>query len=276
MTLSRPSRRQVLASLAASPIVATGIGSFPRAARAEATGVGLIAPNVCMVMPEVTEGPYYFDPGLLRADVTEGRAGVPLRLRLQVVDAACMPLEGARVDIWHCDAEGNYSGYSQNAGGDTRGETFLRGTQMTDARGVAAFRTIYPGWYAGRTTHIHYKVFLDERTALTSQIFFPDALSQYLYMAVPPYNDRTAERDTVNADDGIARAAGDGAYAFIREQPDHYDAQLVVGVDESATSSAGQGPGGGLPPGPPPGGAPGGFVRGNTGGTSRLVPGSEG
>jgi protocatechuate 3,4-dioxygenase beta subunit len=107
----------------------------------------------------------------------------------------------------------------------------LRGTQMTDARGVVSFRTIYPGWYPGRTTHIHYKVFLDQRTVLTSQIFFPDALSQYFYQSVEPYSTRGADRDVMNRNDRIARRVGDGGYAAIREQTDAYSAQLVVGVD---------------------------------------------
>lgn len=274
MADTRINRRHLLATLAASPIVATGIGVFPKAVKAQAASAGLISANVCMVMPEVTEGPYYFDPELVRADITEDRKGVPLELALQVVDGTCAPLAGARVDLWHCDAEGNYSGYSQNAGGDTTGETFLRGTQETDAQGVATFRTIYPGWYRGRTTHIHYKVFLDERTVLTSQIFFPDALSQYLYLAVDPYNRRNADRDTVNVNDRIAQQVGEGGYAAIREQTDKYTAQLVVGVDPTATSTEGVGVG---PMGPPPNGtAPDNAPGVNTGGPTRLVPGTEG
>ncbi|WP_298492881.1 intradiol ring-cleavage dioxygenase [uncultured Maritimibacter sp.] len=227
-------RRQLLLCLAASPVVAAGTGAYPRAARAQATTAGLITPNVCMVMPETTEGPYYFDPDLLCADITEDRAGSTLNLAIQVVDAACEPLANARVDLWHCDAEGNYSGYRQNAGGDTRGETFLRGTQLTDTTGVVRFDTIYPGWYPGRTTHIHYKVFLDEATILTSQIFFPDALSEYLYRNVAPYNTRRASRDTLNTRDSIAAAVGDGGYAAIREQTGRHTAELVVGVDPGA------------------------------------------
>lgn len=278
-TTPKMSRRALLAGFAASPIVMTGVGAFPTAARAEASALGLITPNVCMVMPEVTEGPYYFDPALLRTDITEGKPGVPLEMALQVVDSACNPIARARVDIWHCDAEGNYSGYAQNAGGSTAGETFLRGTLTTDDGGVATFETIYPGWYAGRTTHIHYKVFLDEVTVLTSQIFFPDALSQYLYQSVAPYNTRTATRDTVNANDWIARAVGDGGYAMIRETADKYVAALVVGIDPTAVSAQGLGAG---PDGGPAGGSAGGpaggpgAIGGNTGSAATLVPGTEG
>lgn len=254
----RVSRRALLAGFAASPIVAAGVGAFPRAARAEAHSAGLISPNVCMVMPEVTEGPYYFDPELMRADITEDRQGIPMRLQMQVVTADCQPVAGARVDVWHCDAEGLYSGY-QNMGTDqdVRGETFLRGTQATDDRGVVTFQTIYPGWYRGRTTHIHYKVFLDERTVLTSQIFFPDALSEYLFRNVPPYDGRGATRDTMNGGDGIAQQAGEGAFASIREQKNYYDAALVVGIDPGAESEGAQGGPSGRPAGgPPPGGMP--------------------
>lgn len=232
MSTASTTRRALLAGFAASPIAVAGVGAFPRAARAQAQAAGLITPNVCMVLPETTEGPYYFDPELVRRDITEGREGEAMRLQLQVVDAECQPIEGARVDIWHCDARGIYSGY-RNRGTDieARGETFLRGTQTTGDRGVATFDTIYPGWYPGRTTHIHYKVLLDERSVLTSQIFFPDALSEYLFQAVAPYNEREDARDTMNRDDWIAQRAGEGAFAAIREQASGYDAALVVGID---------------------------------------------
>ncbi|CAM4096880.1 intradiol ring-cleavage dioxygenase [Paracoccus yeei] len=292
MTQYDPTRRAVLASLAASPAVM--LGARPtQAQEAAAVTAGLISSNVCMLATEVTEGPYYIDPELVRADITEGKEGVAMDMVIQVVDASCRPLAGARVDIWHCDAQGNYSGYAnQGSDGtlDTLGETFLRGTQMADARGIVTFRTIYPGWYRGRTTHIHHKVFLDETNVLTGQIFFPDALSQYLYDNVPPYNDRASARDTVNSNDGIAEEAGEGAYAGVRETGDRYVATLVIGVDPQAVSQGGRGgPGGppsgsdgqpGTPPpegGPPPreGEVPPGEVGGNTGGPAALVPGQE-
>ncbi|WP_292024418.1 intradiol ring-cleavage dioxygenase [Maritimibacter sp. UBA3975] len=212
----------------------TGVGVFPRDLRAQAEGAGLISPNVCMVMPETTAGPFYFDPDLERRDITEDRTGEALDLAIQVVDAECAPVTGARVDVWHCDALGNYSGYARqgsDGANDTSGETFLRGTQMADARGVARFSTIYPGWYRGRATHIHYLIHLDERTVLTSQVFFPDALSNYLYMAVEPYSTRDAARDTSNRQDRIARSVGAGGFAAVREQSKGYEAQIVVGID---------------------------------------------
>lgn len=277
------SRRRLLAGFAASPVVAAGIGSFPGAARAQAVGAGLLTPNVCMVTPEVTEGPFYVDPELVRADITEDRAGIPMRLQMQVVTADCQPVADARVDVWHCDAQGVYSGVENlGVGEDTTGQTFLRGTQTTDERGVVTFQSIFPGWYRGRTTHVHYKVFLDDTTVLTSQIFFPDTLAEYLFRNVDPYNVRGATRDTMNGDDWIAEQAGEGAFAAIREQKDYYDAALVVGINPLATStdSAPGGPGGAGGPqgGPPPqgSGGQGAGGQGPSGGGSSdpFVPGS--
>lgn len=192
--------------------------------------------DVCVLTPETTEGPYYFDPALVRADITEGtQAGVATTVRLQVVDAACRPIEGARVDIWHCNALGHYSGYGNQTGGvDARGETFLRGTQVADARGMVEFETIYPGWYPGRTTHIHFKVFLDERSALTGQIFFPDALSDSIYRNAAPYAERGPERAVLNGNDGIARRAGPASVASVTEIEQRYLVAMIIGVDPGA------------------------------------------
>ena len=245
------------------------------ATAAEATGL-MPGADVCVITPEVTEGPYYFDPAMERADITEGRPGVPTRIRLQVVDAACLPMADARVDIWHCDALGLYSGYpgQGNEGTtDTTGETFMRGTVFTDAKGIAEFITVYPGWYRGRTTHVHFKVFLDQTNILTGQIFFPDALSEYLYLNVAPYNERGAERDTLNANDNIATRATRASFAYVKEMDAGYLVAMIVGVDPNATSAGTALPGGGgaRPAGGPP------LESTRTAATSErgsLVPGS--
>lgn len=226
--LSTLDRRTVLQALSLAPLAA----AIPQALRAQVDQAGLISTDVCLVQPELTEGPFYIDPELVRADITEGRAGLPLLLRLQVVSADCTPIAGARVDVWHCDAQGVYSGVENLGGGpDARGESFLRGTQMTDAAGVATFQTIFPGWYPGRTTHVHYKVFLDGDAVLTSQIFFDEAVNQSIYDDHDAYA-REGARDMVNAADVIAGRAGDGAYARVRmTEPDGaMEAALVVGV----------------------------------------------
>lgn len=233
-----PTRRALLAGLAASP--AAILGTRPSAAQEEAAaGAGLVSPSVCLLTPEVDEGPFYLDAGLLRSDITEGRPGLSMDLVVQVVDASCRPFAGARVDLWHCDALGIYSGVADGGSdmsADTSGATFLRGTQMTDPAGVATFQTIFPGWYRGRTTHMHHKVFLDERTVLTGQIFFPDSASDAVYAAITPYSSRAAIRDTLNDGDDMAVAAGKGAFAVIGEVAGRTVASIVMGVDPTAVS----------------------------------------
>lgn len=246
-----PTRRHLLQSLAVAPAAAF---AAPLWAQEAAASAGLIAPNVCMLQTEVTEGPYYIDPDLIRADITEGLPGIALDMVMQVVSADCTPIENARVDLWHCDAKGNYSGFAAQGSDtviDTSSQKFLRGTLFTDASGLVTFNSIYPGWYRGRTTHLHYKVFLDETTVLTSQIFLPDALSQYIYDNEPTYGGREGTRETFNRNDSIATQAGDGAHAAITELTDRYRAALVVGVSPDARSVSGMG--GGRPPGPPSG-----------------------
>ncbi|MDB5542153.1 MAG: Intradiol ring-cleavage dioxygenase [Devosia sp.] len=200
------------------------------------TGGLMPGADVCVLTPATTQGPYYFDPALERADITEGtQEGVATTVRLQVVDGSCKPIEGARVDIWHCNAEGLYSGYPGQTGGiDTSGQTFLRGTQFAGPTGIVEFQTIYPGWYPGRTTHIHFMVYLNERTALTGQLFFPDALSQFLYQTVPPYSDRGAERDVMNSNDNIARQASRASFAYVKEMEESYLVAMIIGVDPNA------------------------------------------
>ena len=157
-----------------------------------ARGETLAAP--LSAAPEEEVGPYYIDLERFRKDITEGKPGLPLRLQVNLVNTVSQrPLEGAVLDIWHCDARGFYSGYTANnpdggpgggpggfngppppplgggEGGPLAGQhppvpkptdslTFLRGVQVTDREGAAEFVTIYPGWYAGRDIHIHLRV----------------------------------------------------------------------------------------------------------------------
>lgn len=223
--MSPISRRKALSLLA---VTAAG-GSL--ASPALGQNAQKSGPAVCTITPETTEGPYYFDPALERIDVTEGRPGLPTRLRLLIVDEACRPMPGARVDIWHCDAEGVYSGYPNQPGGlDTRGESFMRGTQFTDGQGFVEFATIYPGWYPGRTPHIHFKVFLDETTVLTGQLFFPDDVTDRIYASHPPYNARGAGR-TRNDNDGITQRAGAKAVATVEENDDGALVVMTIGIE---------------------------------------------
>ena len=251
-------RRQALAGLAAG--AAAGATPDPLLAQnaTSPANMALLSSAMCLLTPEADEGPFYFDPKLKREDITERRKGVPLKLLLQIVKAgSCAPIADARIDVWHADAFGKYSGYSgQSDSGNvsTKGQSFLRGTQFTDAAGLVRFTTIYPGWYEGRTPHIHVKIFLAEKTVLTSQLYFPDALSEFIYQNGAPYDRRKRRRDTTNGNDGVLHDTGGGHESFcsIKEEADHYQASLVIGVKDVAETSRdfGRPP---PPEGPPPG-----------------------
>jgi protocatechuate 3,4-dioxygenase beta subunit len=148
----------------------------------------------CTRTAEETEGPFYFEVERVRSDIREGRDGATLRLGVRVRDATagCEPIPNAVVDVWHCDATGSYS---------EPGETYLRGLQVTDRDGIAEFTTIYPGWYPGRTVHIHGKVHLDKRTVLTTQFYFADSFTDRVFAREPYASDRG--RDAFNATDPL-------------------------------------------------------------------------
>jgi protocatechuate 3,4-dioxygenase beta subunit len=150
----------------------------------------------CVVKPALTEGPFFVDERLNRSDIRSDtmtgavRDGTPLALTFAVSEAgaACTPLAGVMVDVWQCDALGVYSD-AQDPTFNTKGQDYLRGFQLTDAQGRATFTTIYPGWYPGRTVHIHFKVRTNPNEQrggeFTSQLFFDDALTDQVHVAQP-------------------------------------------------------------------------------------------
>ena len=187
----------------------------------------------CDVTPQQRGGPYYFDVGQVRRDITEGRPGTPLLVALRLVEAgSCAPIRDAVVDIWHPDAAGQYSGYRGQGddGTDTSGETFLRGMQITDANGLVEFETIYPGWYPGRTAHIHFKAHTDERTFVTSQMYFPDDITDVIYLA-EPYSAR-GPRSTTNDNDTlfIGDSANRTLLGHVTQNGDGYVVSLTIGI----------------------------------------------
>jgi protocatechuate 3,4-dioxygenase beta subunit len=224
------SRRRALGVLGALGLAAIAAGcadeggsSAPARETSTTTAAGSTGDDVCVLTPELTEGPYYLDLDLVRRDIVDGRPGSPLDLRVKVVEAdACTPIENAAVDIWHCDAGGAYSGVSGDDG------TFLRGIQMTDADGVAEFRTIYPGWYTGRAVHIHLKVNLGGSETFTGQLFFDDATTAGVYEA-EPYADR-GEPDTSNAADGIFGQSGGSTVVAVTRGGAGYSGNVTLGV----------------------------------------------
>ena len=216
------SRREVLALLGGSMLLActpaavsapspspavTGAptAGVTAAPAAPATPAGAVAVPSCVVRPALTDGPFFVDGKLDRSDIRSDpatgavSAGAPLMLTFNVSrlsGSACTGLADAVVDLWQCDALGVYSDVS----GPGAGRKFLRGFQRTDAQGRARFTTVYPGWYQGRTVHLHFKIRSGGRE-FSSQLFFEDAFTDGVF-AEAPYSQRP-NRTTRNANDGI-------------------------------------------------------------------------
>lgn len=182
--------------------------------------------------PALTEGPYYKAGDFVRSDITEGQSGMPMTLTLTVVDTNCQPIPNATVDIWHANALGKYSGVSDPKEGcaECVDKTFLRGTQTTNAQGQVTFQTIFPGWYPGRTVHIHVKVWEDGQEVLTTQLFVSKADADTVY-ATTGYK---GEQNTTNEQDRIAQQAGANfaGLTLVNNFTNGFDiatAQLVIG-----------------------------------------------
>ena len=244
-----------------------------------------------MPSPSLTEGPYFVDDDLFRADIRSDpdtgviSAGIPLSLAVnvsQVQNCQTSPLVGAVVDLWHCDAAGVYSDIGAQ---NSTGKKYLRGYQVANRQGNVYFLTVYPGWYQGRAVHIHVKVRvfsgLAESYEFTSQFFFDDAFSAQIYTE-PPYNSK-GQPDTRNATDGIYAGASStgtiransGSYLLstVRRKSGWIEADAELLCDLSLGSSPDQAPGGGEPGGPGGPGGPG--SPGGPGGPGGPPPGER-
>lgn len=197
------------------------------------------AQPACTLTPEQIEGPFYLDKALIREVISEGKPGMPLQLVLRVIEASasCTPIPKAAVDVWQCDALGIYSGYEGAAIAPRHVEpvdekTFLRGTQLTDGAGGVRFRTIYPGWYLGRTPHVHLKLRVGTKVA-TTQLYFPDEVTNAVY-ARAPYN-RHPNRDTTNATDRFLGPISDKSLVMwtMSRDADDYIATATVALRTS-------------------------------------------
>jgi protocatechuate 3,4-dioxygenase beta subunit len=196
----------------------------------------------CVVRPELTIGSHFVDDQLNRSDIRYDpleenvSPGTPLILNIGVFDAGsnrCAPLKGAQVDVWHCDAMGIYSGVIERVF-NTRGQQFLRGYQFSDADGHVQFQTIYPGWYSGRTVHIHFTIRTKNSTGrayqFTSQLFFRDAVTDLVH-SKKPYK-KKGERDTRNRDDSIFKMGGNQLLLNVRgDGAGGYIASINIGLD---------------------------------------------
>ncbi len=172
----------------------------------------------CIVTSEQTLGPCHTSGVPVRNDVTEGVVGLPTRVSLRLVEAeSCVPIEGADVEIWHTDARGVYSGEAaamcNRDDAEARSVSFLRGRQISDDNGVVSFLTVYPGWYPGRTVHVHLRILVDGRELLASQLLFDDALSDLVYKGHPDYAGRPP-RETMNGGDTVFAASEAGRFIF--------------------------------------------------------------
>ncbi|GLF92954.1 intradiol ring-cleavage dioxygenase [Streptomyces yaizuensis] len=278
------SRRSLLAAGGAGA-TALGLGSVHLAtsdSEAAATATppasgSPSAPNVLPLVKETTEGPYYLDYDKQRVDISEGRPGTPLALRIRLLNAKDgKPVPDASVDIWQCDALGIYSGYEETSEAMNNGElvfdgpipklppdsrtTFLRGFQMTGRDGWVRFRTVFPGWYTGRTVHIHVKVhtrgvLLDRAyaqgvTVHTGQVFFPEDLTAAV-SRVRPYTRNDLPRTTNTTDPFYSGdTAADGLLAVEWDRADAtrpIQASITTAVDLEAINPGRRG---NPPPGP--------------------------
>lgn len=220
------SRRRALIGLTAG-MAGTLIA---RPSQAQPTGA-------CVLTPDSGEGPFYFDPSLERVDIRDGAPGAPLALAIRILRAGdCALLDRARVDIWHADAVGLYSGYERQSGvgggipTDVRGQTFLRGTQFTNAQGRVRFATVFPSWYGNRTPHVHFKIFLSDREVIASQIFFPEEINADVFDRWEPYRLHRDRRSGFNANDTFLNDGVDGVFGEVLARPDGYDAEVTIVV----------------------------------------------
>jgi protocatechuate 3,4-dioxygenase beta subunit len=226
----------------------TALSSYPNPFT---TGLGA----ACALTCEATLGPCYATT-VEREDISEGENGLPVRLAFLVVDETCKPIQGASVDIWHCGPDGLYSGEDAIdfcTTGDTRARAarWYRGVQTTDANGRVNFNTCFPGWYTGRTIHIHLTVRLNNQEYVTSQLFFNDALNEEVISTQPLYGTR-GQRDTTNSTDGVVSAESAPEYSFqTRRMADGAMlAWKTLVIRSSLSNPSCTIPGGGM--GPPP------------------------
>lgn len=230
--LRKVSRREVLALLgAASAAAAAGCDSSQTSPTAvTTTTTTTTTSSACAVSPSETIGPYPSLADLIRSDIREGRSGTPVTLTITVVNvnSSCAAVANAVVDIWQCDADGHYSQYSQQ-GYDGRSQTFLRGIQTADSTGRVTFTTIYPGWYAGRATHIHVEVTVNGQSVKVTQIAFPESITSAVY-ATGVYAAK-GQNPTSNTGDMIFSDSLSSELATVSgDQSSGYTATFTVGV----------------------------------------------
>ncbi|MEU6252554.1 intradiol ring-cleavage dioxygenase [Streptomyces sp. NPDC047043] len=235
------------ASASAAP--ETTAAAKARPTRAQAAASSTTSSGVCTLNAEVTEGPYSLEGALVREDVREGKEGVEVRYTFTVVDQAndCAPLADALVEIWHCDALGEYSGFVGGNGHTEEDDgTFLRGGQMTDSNGQVGLISIWPGHYVSRAVPVHMRVHTDVTLTddsytggeiiHTGQLFFDPDINEEI-QAISPYSDNTTKETSLDDDtiyDGGGASSGLLTVTALGDSvSDGYAATLTVGVSTS-------------------------------------------
>ncbi|HEY4178480.1 MAG TPA: hypothetical protein VGM90_16650 [Kofleriaceae bacterium] len=194
----------------------------------------MTASSSCVVVATTTEGPCTTVSDLARQDVSEGWDGLPVRLALKVVDSSCSPIIGAVVKIWHTNHEGIYSGETPNpsmcnANNATYiAANFMRGVQTTDANGVVAFDTCFPGWYNGRAIHIHFQVKNGSTTYRISQLFFPEALTTAIFTSQPLYKTYGQPNTTFANDNVLSPITGDARNRLVFDYAQMTDGAMLA------------------------------------------------
>ncbi|WSQ08768.1 intradiol ring-cleavage dioxygenase [Streptomyces sp. NBC_01231] len=250
---SHPIARRTVLIATGATAATLAVAAVPEAPATPTPPAGDAAPAaaaaVCTLTKEMTEGPYYLDGQLVRSDISEGKAGFPLKLTLTVVDDdTCVPLNKALVEIWHCDALGEYSGFvGDNGHNEPDNGTFLRGGVLTNSSGVASITSVYPGWYQGRCVHIHVKVhtnvtltsdgsFTGGQELHTGQLFFNETITARVG-ALSPYSTNTVRRTTLAQDsiyDEGGAASGLLTLTALGSSPSAgYAGTLTLGVEQS-------------------------------------------
>jgi protocatechuate 3,4-dioxygenase beta subunit len=200
-------------SLAAATAIASGIRDLDALEILKPQLHDLTPGDVCQLTCAQTLGPCYYDTRNVRQDITEGKPGLPALLGFLIVNAdTCQPVTNATIDIWHTDANGVYSAplstFCNGTDATIRQQTFCRGIQPTDASGWAHFRTIYPGWYSGRATHIHATIRVGTSAMVTTQFYFPDAVNLQIYRNHPAYSHRPNPNTSNTTDNIIGGGSG--------------------------------------------------------------------
>ncbi|KAF2133078.1 extracellular dioxygenase-like protein [Dothidotthia symphoricarpi CBS 119687] len=247
----------------------------------------------CILQPETTEGPYWVSGELVRKNITDGNAGVPLTFDVQMINInTCEPFNQVALEAWHCNTTGVYGGVIAGSNGNTAdasniNNTMFRGIQFSNENGIMQFDTTFPGHYTGRTTHIHILAHVNStlnpmngtllggHVSHVGQLFFDQSLINEVE-AVAPYTTNTQEL-LLNADDGIFEGESANTdpvfnYVYLGDAvEDGLFGWATVGFDPTAVTTPraaayvdesgghanaggiGGGPGGPRPTGRPPG-----------------------